>query len=680
VEKVIAYLEVYCRDFMGFGCFTPYPLFDNLVIGVVPYAEVSVPVISVDSGTEFQDTGSSPSDLFDVRASGPADGTLNLNFEEPQAPAIPGDSLVIVGPYPIYPDFRWESKLWWRVARRGAMQADIENGSPSRYKLWRDRVADGKEIDRPHRPEFTWGWMDTSQTGYVIHRDKYLSRFREDDDDFVGEGNPENEILWDDIFVPGTRIEYFITANFLATPDQLSFLPDTTGGYFYEFEVLPGVRVANAAACGEAGFDQCLVLPATLYIDAYNHGAQRYIEGALATVLNGEPLCEHEAGCPVPSNRNWDRYDYLSDANYAAPFARSMIPGSTNGMTIGQTLGYRTILLNTGTFGAGAMREEDFALFRDWLTNDACGGNANRQLFIANGDAIGELLEALPAQGEPFLNDVLGATLLCDAFNGRTDDPDCGPENESFCVRLLPVDGGTFGTDVDVDGYGSGCPGAYHFNVFTPVGSGLGNRSYSAEDGLKDADFAMVVNEDLSPNGNYRAILSAPSWHHITERDPGGDELGLCPREIPAIVSGIASEIGAAMRWGFDAGTNDEIPKFTSAESLGTCQDTWSFPAGIDPPRGSRFITRLLQNEPNPFNPGTTIRFSLAQPERVEITIYDVTGREVRTLIDGKRDAGPHRAVWDGLDDAGRSVGSGVYWSRMVAGSYVSNKKMVVLR
>ena len=680
-EQIVAHLEIYCNDGFGFGCFSPYPLFDNLVIGVVPYAESTTPAVYVSPGTEFQDTGSAPSTLFDVRAPGPADGTLNLNFEQPQLPTVFADSLCVIGPDPSGdPDLRWESSLWWRVAKRGPMQADVENGAPTRYKIWRDRVADGREIDRPHRPEFTYGRMDSSQWGPVPYRYIFRSEFREDDDDFVGEENPENEMLWDDIFVPGTRIDYFITANYLLSPNDLSYLPDTTGGHFYEFEVLPGVRLAEVADCGGLGFDHCIFQPATLYIDAYNRGAQLPIENALATVLNDEPLCGQETGCRVPSDRNWDRFDYLSDANYAGPFARGTNPGSTGGMTIGQILGYRTIFLNTGTLASEAMHEEDFDLFEDWLTNDACDANANRQLFIANGDAIGELLDGLPVEGRPFMNDHLGANLLCDAFNGRTEDPDCLPQNESFCVRLLPAVGGAFSTDLEVDGFGSGCPSVYRFNVLSLTETGIGNRSYYAEDGQKEADFAMVVNEDLSSGANYRTILAAPSWHHVTERDPGGGELGRCPREVPHIVAGVASEIGAAMRWGFDVATSDAIPRFASAESLGACQQTWSFPAALDEPIPGRSVNRLLQNEPNPFRPGTTLRFELARQGPVRLMIFDVTGRRVRTLLDGDQEAGLHRLVWDGNDEEGRPVGSGIYWSQMVAGSFVSKKKMVVLK
>lgn len=64
---------------------------------------------------------------------------------------------------------------------------------------------------------------------------------------------------------------------------------------------------------------------------------------------------------------------------------------------------------------------------------------------------------------------------------------------------------------------------------------------------------------------------------------------------------------------------------------------------------------------PNPFNPETEIVFSLASPGRVQLAVYDLAGRAVRTLVDGARPVGNHRAVWRGDDDSGRSVPSGVY-------------------
>ncbi len=73
----------------------------------------------------------------------------------------------------------------------------------------------------------------------------------------------------------------------------------------------------------------------------------------------------------------------------------------------------------------------------------------------------------------------------------------------------------------------------------------------------------------------------------------------------------------------------------------------------------------LRQNAPNPFNPSTTIRFTVPQSGNVNIAIYDATGRHVRTLVDGHIDAGYHEVVWDGTDALGRQVSSGVYLCRL---------------
>jgi hypothetical protein len=88
----------------------------------------------------------------------------------------------------------------------------------------------------------------------------------------------------------------------------------------------------------------------------------------------------------------------------------------------------------------------------------------------------------------------------------------------------------------------------------------------------------------------------------------------------------------------------------------------------------------LAQNVPNPFNPVTTIRFGLAEPSPVSLRIYDTSGRLVRVLVDGNRAAGPHEAVWDGLDGSGRPAASGVYFYRLDASSLHEQKKMVLLR
>jgi hypothetical protein len=88
----------------------------------------------------------------------------------------------------------------------------------------------------------------------------------------------------------------------------------------------------------------------------------------------------------------------------------------------------------------------------------------------------------------------------------------------------------------------------------------------------------------------------------------------------------------------------------------------------------------LFQNYPNPFNPATTISFSIDRAELVRLTVYDVTGRRIRTLVDGNRNPGRYSETWDGRNDQGRQVATGIYFYRLRAGSFSDVKKMVLIR
>jgi hypothetical protein len=88
----------------------------------------------------------------------------------------------------------------------------------------------------------------------------------------------------------------------------------------------------------------------------------------------------------------------------------------------------------------------------------------------------------------------------------------------------------------------------------------------------------------------------------------------------------------------------------------------------------------LGQNHPNPFNPTTAIPFSISETGRVSLNVYDAGGRLVRRLVDGVSERGFHAATWDGRDNRGSSVGSGVYFYRLTAGKVVRVRKMVLLK
>ena len=88
----------------------------------------------------------------------------------------------------------------------------------------------------------------------------------------------------------------------------------------------------------------------------------------------------------------------------------------------------------------------------------------------------------------------------------------------------------------------------------------------------------------------------------------------------------------------------------------------------------------LHQNYPNPFNPITTLRYDLPENAIVNITIYDMLGREVKTLINQTQDAGYRSVIWNATNDYGKPVSAGIYLYQIQAGEYISTKKMVLLK
>jgi len=90
--------------------------------------------------------------------------------------------------------------------------------------------------------------------------------------------------------------------------------------------------------------------------------------------------------------------------------------------------------------------------------------------------------------------------------------------------------------------------------------------------------------------------------------------------------------------------------------------------------------TELVGNYPNPFNPETTIRFSLQNAGTVSLNVYNARGQLVRSLVNNQMASGAHSVVWNGLDDSGRGVSSGIYYYRMQAGNFNQTRKMVLVK
>lgn len=106
-------------------------------------------------------------------------------------------------------------------------------------------------------------------------------------------------------------------------------------------------------------------------------------------------------------------------------------------------------------------------------------------------------------------------------------------------------------------------------------------------------------------------------------------------------------------------------------------------PTSVPQDESDRLIVsdyRLDQNYPNPFNPTTLISYELPDPARVKINIYNILGQKINTLVNEVQVHGKHQVIWDGKDQKGRSVGSGIYFYKIVAGDYTCVRKMIMLK
>jgi len=189
---------------------------------------------------------------------------------------------------------------------------------------------------------------------------------------------------------------------------------------------------------------------------------------------------------------------------------------------------------------------------------------------------------------------------------------------------------------------------------------------------------ALVSHRDTSRKRDY--TLNLVSIESL------GDQI------VVGVVSNGATDISSAVPDAFDLNVLSNDPLVLAQEDLalifadllaedqseksiyGSAQ---SFMRVLTP---AKFVNQLAQNYPNPFNPQTTLAFSIKSASHVSLTVYDVAGRQVRELVSGHRAPGVYKAVWDGTDGRGARVASGVYFYKLVAGSFSDTKKMILLK
>jgi hypothetical protein len=209
--------------------------------------------------------------------------------------------------------------------------------------------------------------------------------------------------------------------------------------------------------------------------------------------------------------------------------------------------------------------------------------------------------------------------------------------------RVIGATGGAFDniTGPDTMLVFGGCPLINEFDVLEPTGMSTAEAYYEGNTG-----FAAILSQRTLNAQNTMAsvLLSGYSYHYIRDDRP----VGMMDRVV-------------------------HLQKVL--EFLGNTTDP---PVAVDP---SSYTYSLRQNRPNPFNPITTIEFTIKERGMVSLRIYNVAGQLIRTLVDDVKSPGEvHTATWDGRNDAGQAVSSGVYFYKLASGDFVQTKKMVLLK
>ena len=118
-----------------------------------------------------------------------------------------------------------------------------------------------------------------------------------------------------------------------------------------------------------------------------------------------------------------------------------------------------------------------------------------------------------------------------------------------------------------------------------------------------------------------------------------------------------------------------EIPYLLSDDK----GNLWSFTAIMHVNSGKPLEYALYENYPNPFNPSTTIKYSLKTAGHTKLTIYNMLGQKIQTLVNEPKTAGIHTVKWDGRNSLGEQTSSGVYFYRIEAGDFVKTKRMILI-
>jgi hypothetical protein len=279
-----------------------------------------------------------------------------------------------------------------------------------------------------------------------------------------------------------------------------------------------------------------------------------------------------------------------------------------------------------------------------------CGDRIAYNMAVVGADSL---------EGE-FLHGIMGCDYLEEMESGFDK-----PYIYAAAVETIQVFGLPVGIDLDTLGFYRGCPYLKDVSYIAvvdspPAGYTAQRLAYVTNAGVGEAD--QVIYTEYQGVGQCAYVncdLCASVNHERTYCD--GDAAVPAPD--------------------FAAGTYDGRVELMRVilEDIFDLPSNGGGPGGVDPPLAG-YRWGLAQNMPNPCMRGTLIRYEIARSAHVRIKIYNALGQELRVLVDGVKEPGVRSVRWDGRNDAGERVSSGVYFYKMEAADFAATRKMLVLR
>ena len=432
--------------------------------------------------------------------------------------------------------------------------------------------------------------------------------------------------LNDELFTYGYMIEYYFTANDVAgTHTALPRGADhfTTGSpyrgssYYFEFTCLP-TRESDMLYVDD--FDG---------IGSFDGVVQNYFDRTFKDVYGQQYFPQYIAP---------DRYDVKAPTSLASNSLASRA-------RLSHLLAvYNLIIWDSGDLSAGTIcdgtaggdKSGDCQLLVDWMNTTPSAHYPG--LWVLGDNVAADLAARTSPQSQALLGAWCGVSLKNGSYFALT--------GKGVVTPLVTGVSSTFmhgGVSDKFYVYG-GCPAINDFDVLEKAESGQYALKYPDFD--NEAQYAAIQAERTNSAGKLtKAMWFGFSWMNTR------DDIVAAPIDRNHIYREVTRG------WLMGQTINVNI-------------------TGGDAPRAYR----LAQNFPNPFNPSTTIRFNMKVKGLVTIRVYDVAGRLVRTLVNEVRDAGAYSAVWDGRNNGGAGVASGIYFYKMETAGFLATKKLVLLR